>query len=142
MTIASALLVFLAVRVVFFSLKIPRDFLSRAPKARSAQQFSQRPLLGRWSPSAVKRLRALADQGPDAVLPRPDRSSHRPAPSQRYPALGAGGPALVAPLAVVEAAPDIGAFSAGVELGIFTALFTISSLLVVNWIVKTMRSSK
>lgn len=37
--------------------------------------------------------------------------------------------------------PDLESFGAGVEISIFTALFTIGSLLVVNWIVKTMRSS-
>lgn len=44
-------------------------------------------------------------------------------------------------LAAIDAAPNFSAFGAGVELGIFTGLFTIASLLVVNWIVKTMRSS-
>lgn len=44
-------------------------------------------------------------------------------------------------IAAIDPSPNLGAFGAGVELGIFTALFTIGSLLVVNWIVKTMRSS-
>ena len=48
-------------------------------------------------------------------------------------------PALA--LAAIDPSPNLPAFRAGVELGVFTALFTISSLLVVNWIVKTMRSS-
>lgn len=46
-----------------------------------------------------------------------------------------------ASLAAIDPSPNFSAFGAGVELGIFTALFTIASLLVVNWIVKTMRSS-
>jgi hypothetical protein len=45
-------------------------------------------------------------------------------------------------VAVMDSAPNLSAFSAGIELAIFTALFTISSLLVVSWIIKTMRSSK
>jgi hypothetical protein len=44
-------------------------------------------------------------------------------------------------IAAIDPSPNFSAFGAGVELGIFTALFTIGSLLVVNWIVKTMRSS-
>lgn len=43
--------------------------------------------------------------------------------------------------AAIDPAPNFSAFSAGVELAIFTALFTIGSLLVLNWIIKTMRSS-
>jgi hypothetical protein len=44
-------------------------------------------------------------------------------------------------LASIDPSPNLSAFSAGIELAIFTALLTISSFLVVSWIVKTMRSS-
>jgi hypothetical protein len=55
----------------------------------------------------------------------------------------AGPLALALPLlGAIDPSPNFPAFGAGVELGFFIALFTISSLLVLNWIVKTMRSSK
>lgn len=45
-------------------------------------------------------------------------------------------------LAAIDPAPDFDAFGAGVELVVFTVLFTIGSFLVLNWIIRTMRSSK
>lgn len=84
--------------------------LVRAPKARAAQSLFQRPLLGRWSSSAVRRLRALAGHGPDAVLPRSERSSHRRPPRTQYPALGAGGVPLAAAMQ-----PDFDSFFGGLQ---------------------------
>ena len=45
-------------------------------------------------------------------------------------------------LAAIDPSPDLSAFAAGVELIVFVVLFTISSFVVLNWILKTMRSSK
>jgi hypothetical protein len=89
----------------------------------------------------------------DSVSSAPRRRFGRPPIFQpiaedppRYPKGGADaqvGPLTFAVplLAAIDPAPDLGSFVAGVELGIFTALLVISALLVVNWIVKTMRSS-
>lgn len=41
-----------------------------------------------------------------------------------------------------DVTPDLGAFEAGLELGIFIVLFTIASVLVVNWIIRTMGGSE
>jgi hypothetical protein len=85
--------------------------------------------------------------GPCTEQPRAYRSSHGRLLSSSSPASSSAdleSAAIVAPLtlAAIDPAPNLSAFSAGVELAIFIALFTISSLLVLNWIVKTMRSSK
>lgn len=45
----------------------------------------------------------------------------------------------VAVLAAVV--PDLGAFEAGFEVGIFIVLFTIASVVVVNWIIRTIGGS-
>lgn len=50
-------------------------------------------------------------------------------------------PLLALPVAAIDPAPAFDAFGAGVELMVFTALFTIGALLVVNWIIRAMRSS-
>ena len=75
------------------------------------------------------------------------RSSHGRLLSSHPPASSSAdleSAVIVAPLtlAAIDPAPNLSAFSAGVELAIFIALFTISSLLVLNWIIKTMRSSR
>jgi len=107
------------------------------------------PVLARSQADLVSAARRL-----DGFSSAPRRRFGRPPIFQptaehlpRHPKGGAdaqSGPlALALPLfAVIDPSPNFSAFGAGVELGIFTALFTISSLLVVNWIVKTMRSSK
>jgi hypothetical protein len=41
-----------------------------------------------------------------------------------------------------DPAPNMEAFLAGTEIVIFAVLFTIASFVVLNWIVKTMRSSQ
>lgn len=97
----------------------------RAPQARSARCFSQRPLVGRWSSSALKGLRALADHGPDSVLPPHRRLHSSPPPSQQYPALGAGGIPL---LGLVSVGPDVDAFTGGVVTGL-SAAFVVLALL-------------
>jgi hypothetical protein len=85
--------------------------------------------------------------GPSPEQPHTYRSSHGRLLSSPSPARSSAdreSAAIVAPLtlAAIDPAPNLSAFSAGVELAIFIALFTISSLLALNWIVKTMRSSK
>lgn len=109
---------------------IPQIFL--AAGRRSAQWSFRRPLLGRWS-SWLSRISALAEHGPDAVLPRKSPPHSRPT---RLPFL----PAAL-PLGAIDPSPNFGAFASGVELMVFTALFTISVLLVLNWIIKTMKGS-
>lgn len=51
-------------------------------------------------------------------------------------------PSSSSSLAAAPAVPDMGAFLAGVELQIFIVLFAIASVLIVNWIVGIMRSSR
>ncbi len=41
-----------------------------------------------------------------------------------------------------DSAPDMDAFRAGTEIVIFAVVFTIASFVVLNWIIKTMRSSQ
>lgn len=115
--------------------------------ARSACQwfFSPRPLLGRGV-SPTSSLPGEGDHdGPIPEQPRQYRSSHGRLLSSPLPARCSADleSAAVLPLtlAAIDPSPNLSAFSAGIELAIFTALFTISSLLVVNWIIKTMRSS-
>lgn len=101
--------------------------------------------------AAVDRPEVASLHGPHAALflrigalsSRPRRRFSRP-PIFQPPASSNRLQGVVALplLAAIDPSPNFSAFGAGVELGIFTALFTISSLLVVNWIVKTMRSSK
>jgi hypothetical protein len=49
---------------------------------------------------------------------------------------------VIALFSVIDPAPNLSAFTAGVELMFFVALFTIGALLVLNWIVKTMRGGE
>ena len=119
--------------------------MSRGAKPRYARFLFHRPLLGRWSLSAVKRLRVLAEHGPDSLLPRTlgSHSARLPAGCTRdLESRGRVSSAIAAPLAAIDTGPDFGAFGAGVELMVFTALFAIAALVVLNWILKTMRSSK
>lgn len=44
-------------------------------------------------------------------------------------------------LASAPVLPDMGAFIAGLELQVFIVLSTIAAVLIVNWIVRMMRSS-
>lgn len=99
---------------------------NRGAKPRSARCFFHRPLLGRWSSSAVKRLRALAHHGPDAVLPRSAAALSRP----YLPAVPA--PAL---LALVAPGPDVDAFTGGVVLALsvgFIILVALGGLAIVR----------
>lgn len=97
----------------------------RAAKPRSARSFFQRPLLGRWSSSAVRRLRSLASHGPDAVLPRPDPSSQRSLPRKRYPALGAGGVPFAAAMQ-----PDFDAFFGGLQAAVVAGFVLLIAVVV------------
>ena len=93
---------------------------------RSAQSFSHRPLLGRWSPLSVKRLRALADHGPDAVLPRAADLLSRP-----YMLAVSG----LAPLSLVAPGPDVDAFTGGVVTALsagFIVLVALGGLAIVR----------
>jgi len=125
--------------------------LLQGAKPRSARLSFQRPLLGRWS-TWLSGLRALASHGPDAFLSRRSRPHSCPLPArcaadlesaERDPRSDWPHPLWSASpvLAAIEVAPNLGAFVAGLELMVFTALFTIGALLVLNWIIKTMRSS-
>jgi hypothetical protein len=88
-----------------------------------------RPLLGRLSTSAVRTLMALRSLVPNRSVPSQisDLSSPLPASGSI--------------LAAIDAGPKLSAFGAGLEIMVFAAVFTIGALLVVNWIIKTMRSS-
>lgn len=93
---------------------------------RSARLSFRRPLLGRWSSSSFKRLRALAAHGPHSVLPRtaaPLSSPHVPGCAARseHVGLAVASPAL---LGVVSAAPDSDAFTGGLQI-VFTAAFAV-----------------
>jgi hypothetical protein len=48
---------------------------------------------------------------------------------------------LAFPLAAIDPSPNLSAFGAGVEIMIFTVLFSIGALLVLNWIIKTIKGS-
>ena len=43
--------------------------------------------------------------------------------------------------AAIDTAPNIDAFTAGLEIEIFVALVTIGGLLFLNWLIKTLWSS-
>lgn len=51
-------------------------------------------------------------------------------------------PVLSPSLAAIDPSPNFEAFASGIELMVFTALFTIGALLVLNWIIKTMRGGQ
>lgn len=83
------------------------------------------------------------------LAPRPQRyvttqGRHlsSPAPARRSADLESA--AFLAPLSIaaIDPSPDFAAFGAGVELIVFVVLFTIGSFVVLNWVLKTMRSSK
>jgi hypothetical protein len=126
MTVAGALFLFLAGRVSFFALRIPHVFFFQGAKPRSARSFLHRPLLGRWSSSSVKRLRALAVHGPDALLPRTADSLSRP-----YVLAVSG----FAPLSLVAPGPDVDAFTGGVVTALsagFIVLVALGGLAIVR----------
>lgn len=83
---------------------------------RYARWFLQRPLLGRWSFLGVKRLRALAIHGPDAILPRTATPLSRPHLL------------AVFPLAAVSSGPNVDAFTGGVVLGVSAAFLILTAL--------------
>jgi hypothetical protein len=92
---------------------------------------------------AVKRWRTIADHGPYAFVPSSNSSSHSPTQPALPATLSRGAQLLLSPaLAAIDPSPDFGSFTAGVELMVFVALFTIGAFLVVNWIIKTMRGSE
>ncbi len=131
-----ALLVVLALETGF------RVFLSACQWFLKQPAFSRLCLSPRCSPPGEG-----DHDGPSAEQPHGYRSTHGRLLSSPLPASSSAdleSAALVAPLtlAAIDPAPNLSAFSAGVELAIFIALFTISSLLVLNWIIKTMRSSR
>jgi hypothetical protein len=69
------------------------------------------------------------DPGPDPrVFGRKDPHS-----SPYLPAVGF--------LGAIDPSPNFSAFGAGLELIVFATLFTIGGLLVLNWIIKTMKGS-
>lgn len=90
---------------------------------------SKRPLLGRLSSPVVRTLIYLGSLVPNRFA------------SSRISDLSSPLPAGGSILAAIDAAPNLSAFGAGLEIMIFAALFTVGALLVVNWIIKTMRSS-
>lgn len=122
MTVVTAALAFLLVRA---SWHVSGLLCFRAAEPRYARWFFQRPLLGRWSSSAVRRLRGLAQHGPDSVLPLSRRLHSSRPPRQQYPALGAGGAPL---FSLVTVGPDVDAFTGGVVTGL-SAAFVVLTLL-------------
>ena len=93
-----------------------------------------------------------------AAIAPSDRESVRPAsspqaghdgpvlarPDARVPSAGnlhSSSYVLAVPLAAIDPAPNMSAFGAGLEVIVFTVLFSISALLALNWIIKTMRGS-
>jgi hypothetical protein len=108
--------------------------------------FSRRPFLGRRVTPTCSLPGEGDHDGPTSEQPRQYRSSHGRLLSSQPPARRSSDleSAAIVPLtlAAIDPSPNLSAFSAGIELAIFTALFTIGSLLVLNWIIKTMRSSR
>jgi hypothetical protein len=117
--------------------------------------FSSRPFSGREVTSTCSLPGEGVHDGPSTEQPHPDLPSDGALHSSPPPACSCPAPrwlpcncrpdaipVLGVPLAAIDPSPHFGAFTSGVEIIVFTALFTISSLLVVGWIVKTMRSSK
>lgn len=100
----------------------------QAAKPRYARCFLARPFLGRAS-TWLSRLRALAEHGPDSLLPRTPASTQLPTCSL-YAALDA---AVV--LAVIETGPDVDAFTSGVALALsagFLILVALGGLAIVR----------
>lgn len=110
--------------------------------------FSSRPFSGRGVSPTCSLPGEGGHDGPTASHPQHYRSTHgrllsSPSPARCTPDLESGGRTwMLLPLGIIDTAPNLSAFSAGIELAVFTALFTIGSLLVLNWIIKTMRSSR
>lgn len=107
--------------------------------------FSRRPLLGRRV-SLTSSLPGEGDyDGPQREQPHFYRTIHgrllsSPLDACRTADLESAAIAPLLPLAAITSAPDGEAFGLGVEVMVFTVLATIAALVVVNWIVKTMRS--
>jgi hypothetical protein len=84
-----------------------------------------------------------AHDGPQHHEPdRPpfSRATFLSSPSPASSSADLGSAAVFAPgVAAIDPSPSFEAFGAGLELMVFTALFTICGLLVLNWILKTMR---
>jgi hypothetical protein len=122
MMIAAALLAFLLGRVL-------TDLTGLTPQGaqpRSARWSFHCPLLGQWSLSSVKRLRALAQHGPDALLSRTADSLSRP----YVLAVSA-----LAPLGLVAPGPDVDAFTGGVVTALsagFIVLVALGGLAIVR----------
>lgn len=128
-----ALLVLAAWEWVRFLQSVYQWFLERSARAdRDSVSSSSLPGEG-------------GHEGPPAEQSDQYRSSHGRLLSSPHPARCSADPesgvfAVPAALAAIDPNPDFSAFGAGVELMIFTALFTIGALLVLNWIIKTMRA--
>lgn len=90
---------------------------------------------------AVDRHEGPVAEQPDAYLTSQGRHLSSPLPARCTADLESAAVLAFLPIGAIDPAPDLGAFAAGVELVIFTTLFTIMTFLVVNWIVKTMRGS-
>src|SRR4051794_3939526 len=114
-------------------------------------------VLGLAAHEWVRILRSVYQLGLPGIAPS-DRQSARPASSPQAghdsPALAephrhassrgylhSSPPVLAVPLAAIDPAPNMSAFGAGLEVIVFTVLFSISALLVLNWIIKTMKGS-
>jgi uncharacterized membrane protein AbrB (regulator of aidB expression) len=85
--------------------------------------------------------------GPQASQPHRYATSHGRHLSSPPPAGSSAdleSAAFLLPLSIgaIDPSPDLAAFGAGVELIVFVVLFTISSFVVLSWVLKTMRSSK
>jgi hypothetical protein len=114
--------------------------------------LSRRPFSGRRVTSTC----SLPGEGDHDGLTRPQPKQYRtthgrslssPSPACCTPDLESGGVThrLLAPFALVAAidpAPNMDAFGAGVQIMVFTALATIAALVVIAWIVKTMRGGQ
>jgi hypothetical protein len=119
--------------------------------ALSACQWflSRRPLLGRRVTPTCSLPGEGGHDGSQAAQSRRYATSHGRSLSSPPPASSSadresavGLLPLSFSLGAIDPSPDLSAFGAGVELIVFVVLFTISTFVVLNWVLKTMRSSK
>lgn len=113
MILLLTLALFLVLRVTWFALS-PRHI---AALRRYARCFFRRPVYGRRS-SCLSKVTAIAEHGPDAVLPPSPPASH----------------VLTAAVLVadISSEPDLDAFSLGVEVGIGITFFVLFGVVIVH----------
>lgn len=101
---------------------------------------------GHDGPPASRPQGYVSSQGRHLSSPPPDCCASDHESDDRDPRTDEPHPLWLASplplLAAIDPTPDFSAFGAGVELIVFVVLFTISSFVVLNWVLKTMRSSK